>query len=308
VQITSVSLALLVSLSASPAFAESDSYEDMLKKFKSKQADTVKQYEKAAKTSSNLIAAPTAPVSDKLPFGSFFGDKKEPTSAPPTSDAPKPLSSFAAPKVDMPKMPDLPEMPAFSAPKMPSFSAPKFDMPKTDTPAAPPSVPASPAPPAPVIKKVEPAPVAPKAAVPKPVAPPVVRAPTPPPVAVKPYAAPATPVAPPKPAPAATSSQGDYMDRWQKDQVRSGSVTKALTTPSKRSSAPTKKEAPTKKAVRSGKRQGPLPLFLAEFLMLCLIGGFLAATVLLQDVLKGAYVAADKAIANATANFNKRSD
>lgn len=327
-QITSVSLALLMTLSASPAFAETDSYEDMLKKFKSKQADTVKQYEKAAKTSSNLIASPSPPVSDKLPFSSFFGSgdkgggiKSDSSTA---SESAKPLSSFAAPKIEAPKIPDLPEMPAFSAPKMPSFSTPKFDlpkmpdMPKMDIPKF--EAPSLPAPAPPAVKKAEPAPALP--AVPKPIAPPVVTAPTPPPVVATPYVPPPpppvlvaprpAPVAPsptPAPAPAAaTSSQGDYMDRWQRDQAKSGSATKAVTTPSQRAST-NEKGAPTKKkAFSSGKRQGPLPLWFAEFLTLGLIAGFGAAVLFLQDALKGAYVAADKAIAGATANFNKRSD
>jgi hypothetical protein len=322
-QITSVSLALLMSLSASPALAESDSYEDMLKKFKSKQADTVKQYEKAAKTSSNLIALPSPPVSDKLPFSSIFGSGDKDTGAKSDSststESVKPLSSFAAPKIEAPKMPDFTEKPpAFSAPKMPSFSSPKFDMPKVpDMPKM--DIPKIEAPsvPAPAVR-----------AVPKPISPPEVAVPTPPPVVAKPYIPPPpapvpvaprpAPVAPtPTPAPpsaAATSSQGDYMDRWQRDQAKSGSATKAVTTPSQRSSAESKKasskkDAPAKKkAVSTGKRQGPLPLWFAEILMLALIAGFGAAVLFLQDSLKGAYVAADKAIAGVTANFNKRSE
>jgi len=279
-----VSLALLISFSASPVLAESDSYEDMLKKFKSKQADTVKQYEKAAKTSSNLTASPSPPVSDKLPFSSVFGsgDKGTDTNSP---------------KIDMPKVPDMPKM----------------GISKDEAPSVP--VPAPPA-----VKNAEPA-----AAVPKPISPP---APTPPPVVANPLVAPPSapvPVAPrpapvaPTPAPAsgsstATNSQGDYMDRWQRDQTKSGSATKAVTAPSQKASTESKissakKGAPTKKkAVSSGKRQGPLPLWFAELVTLGLIFGFGAAVLFLQDALKGAYVAADKVIAGATANFNKRSE
>jgi hypothetical protein len=311
-----------MTLNASPAFAESDSYEEMLKNFRAKQSDTVKQYEKAAKTSSNLIALPTPAVSDKLPFSSFFGDKdagKAPDAAPSVkTENPKPLSSFAAPKVDTPKMPDLPEMPSFSVPKMPSFSAPKFeipklpDMPKMDIPSfEAPSLPSVPAPPPEAAAPAVPA--APKAIAPPPVVAKPYVPPTPPPVSVAPLPAAVTPTPIPAPAAPAASSQGDYMDRWQRDQAESGSTTKGVTTPSQRNAATRNdgaKEAANKKAAvaRSGKRQGPLPLWFAEILMLGLIGGIGYAVVFLQDPLKAAYVAADKSIAAATANFNKRSE
>jgi hypothetical protein len=98
------------------------------------------------------------------------------------------------------------------------------------------------------------------------------------------------------------------MDRWQRDQTKSGTTTKAVAAPSQRSKVVSKEAAPKKKAVKAGKRSGPLPLWFAEFLMLGVIGGFAAAVLFLQDALKGVYIAADKAIAGATSNFNKRSE
>ena len=286
----------------------------MLKNFRANKSDTVKQYEKAAKTSSNLIAAPTAPVTDKLPFSSFFGsgneDKKPEASSSDTPKASFSAPSFSAPKVDVPKFdtPKIPDMPSFSAPK---FELPKMpDMPKVPDLPKMPDVPKFEAPSLPLAPAVP--------AEPKPITPPVLKA-SEPPVVVKQYVpspppapvVPTTPAAPaptpvPTPAPTAASSQGDFMDRWQRDQTKSGSAPKALSsTPQKK--AVVKKEAP-KQVARSGKRQGPLPLWLAEFIMLGVLTGFGAAVVLFQDSLKELYVSADKAIAGATANFNKKGD
>lgn len=285
-----LSLALLAA--AGPAAADSTSYDDMLKNFQAKQGQALKTYEKEAKKSSTLVRPNAqAPVSEGFSMGSFFAQPK----AKPADEGATPAP---APKAALPKAPELkaPALPSFSAPAMPSFSAPKvevpsFSAPKIDLPSfsAPklPSLPVPPPPP-PAPKKAP----TPAAAAPAPVVKPYVPPPPPPPPPVRPT--PPAPVPVPVPAPTPAASQGDFMEKYRAQQQAGGSDAGVGRKPAAREAQRKAAAAPAKRA--SGKRQGPLPLWLSEFLLLGAFGGFVAATVFAGDALKAVYAAADKAL------------
>ena len=257
-----LSLAIIISLStASPALAETTSYDDMMANFKKNSAVV---YEKEAKKSSALLTDPsvltpapapkasstTAPSSSS--FGSFFGSKSEET--------PKPV---AAPKIMVPppvKAPEVKKAPAVVAPPPPVAPAVKAYVPP---PPPPPPPAAKPLPPPPVV------------------------------VAPAPKAAPA-----PAPAPAA-STQGDYMEMWSQSQkkepvLRTTKVSSSKVTTPKSTTKAT--AAAAVKSKKTTKTHGIMPLWLAEIVILGLFGGLGYVSVLFQDVVIGLYKAADKAI------------
>ena len=95
------------------------------------------------------------------------------------------------------------------------------------------------------------------------------------------------------------------MERWQQTQP-AAPVAKKETF---KSSTPAKaKQAQQQQQVaKSKKRQGPLPLWLVEFLILGLFGGMVVAAVKFEDSVKSAYAAVDKAIFELSAKLSGKS-
>lgn len=108
------------------------------------------------------------------------------------------------------------------------------------------------------------------------------------------------PVPVPVPAPAPAATQGDFMERWQREAPPAAKKEEP-----KKAAAPAAKQT-SQPAAKSSKRKGPLPLWFAEFLVLGLFGGMVVAALKVEDQVKSAYAAADRAISELSAKLGSK--